>query len=164
MTMVDLQIGCTFQNFASRWDFPTAQFPGVGEAFDLTSSKGPPPSLLPQVVHSRVPLLLCCASPAGQVHCRWIGGALARHTQQWPTLSGMWPFENVRFSPYRVVRVQASLPAPVFTQQSLYFFLSSLLKYIQRREMGRCWSKGTKIQLHGMSKSWRSTVQQGDYG
>lgn len=30
---------------------------------------------------------------------------------------------------------------------------------IMGEEMGKCWSKGSKLQLHGMNKFWRLDVQ-----
>ena len=30
------------------------------------------------------------------------------------------------------------------------------------RDVGRCWPKGTKLQLHRMSAFWRPNVQHGD--
>lgn len=96
----------------------------------------------PGDTYSRVPYYY------GSLTC-WPGSVQMRRRVAGKTVS---PVANSWFprDPHQVVRMQAALlPAPLFPLPPVHFFLFPLLKYTQRRETGRCWSRGQSFTSVG---------------
>lgn len=152
--MMDFHMRCKFQSFWRSLGLPVAWFLDVGEPYDLTFSKQPPPSC-PRGIYTPEYLITVVASLVGQDPCRCEGGCWQDNPTSGQLLISKRPTPGSE---------DAGCSA---TSSSLHpatspFLSFSLTQIYTEEGNGGMSVKRTKFHFCRMSNFWRSNAQHGD--